>query len=132
MIEITTLLTTLGMVLAAALPLAGMTVHKKDEAPYPDMADGAIESLDGTVQIGEGNTTGTVSFTPTAFGSAPRVATSMELTQKSGSSSSTQVERAEVITRTSTSVEVEVELDTAPGAGETTTVRVDVLLMGAS
>jgi len=118
-----------GLLMLAALPI-GMTVHKEEDAPYPGLADGAIESLDATVQIGEGNTTGTVSFSPTAFASAPRVTTGYELTQKSGGSSTAQVERAEVTTRTASSVDVEVELDTAPGAGETTTVRVDVALYG--
>lgn len=116
--------------LSLALPVLG-TVHKLEDAPYPGMSDGAIESLDGTVQISDGSTTGTVSFSPTAFGSAPRVTTGYELESKSGSSSSTQVDRAEVVTRTASSVEVEVEVDTAPGTGETTTVRVDVALFGS-
>lgn len=128
------LLTTLGLLAvlaAAAIPAVGMTLHKKDDAPYPGLADGAIESLDGSVEITDGDTTGTVSFSPEGFGSAPRVVTGVELESSSGGASTTQVDRVEVTTRQSDSVDVRVELDAAPGAGESATVRVDTALFGS-
>lgn len=109
-----------------------MTVVKPKEAPYPGLADDAIEHQTDTVQIGEGNTTGTVTFnTEAGFENAPTVGTSAELSASSGGSASSTVDRVELTTRTASQVVVEVELDAAPGAGETADVTIGATMMGA-
>lgn len=108
-----------------------MTVLKPKGAAYPEFAKGAIESQRDTVQIGEGNATGTVTFIlDGAYDSAPVVTTGEELESTSGGAATTQVDRAEITTRSTTTVEVTVELDSAPGSGETATVGVGITATG--
>lgn len=109
-----------------------MTVFKPKGAAYPEFAKPAIESQRDTVQIGEGNTTGTVTFTLDGeYDSPPVVSTGEELESTSGGAATTQVDRAEITTRSTTTVEVEVQLDSAPGTGETATVGVGITVTGA-
>lgn len=96
--------------------------------------NGPVEAQTKTVQIGEGNTTATVSFTLEAgFKNAPHVSTSAGISAQSGGSSSSKVNRHEVDydgTYTADQVDVVVELDAAPGAGETTDVDVGITAAG--
>jgi hypothetical protein len=90
-------------------------------------AVGVLETQGGTTQIGESNTTGTVSIAlDGAHEAAVDVAVGYGIESKSGGSASSKVVDANVTTRTADTVDVQVELDTAPGAGETTTVYVGI------
>lgn len=94
--------------------------------------EGGIESQNDTVQIGEANTTGVVTFTLAAdFSAAPTVTLGQEISAQSAGSATGAVLRAEITARTADSVEVTVTLDAAPGAGETTDVRVHMIAAGA-
>jgi len=90
-------------------------------------AVGVLETQGDTVQIGEGNTTGTVSITlDGAHEVAPDVAVGYGIEAQSGGSASSKVVDANITTRTADTVDVQVELDAAPGAGETTDVYVGI------
>lgn len=124
----------LGLVAAvAATALVALgTVVKPKEAPYPGLADDAVEHQTATVTISDSSTTGTVTITFEAgFTSAPTVTVGKEITNLSGSSSTGAVTASEITSKSASSVDVEVTLDTAPGSGESTDVTVNAVAMGA-
>jgi hypothetical protein len=117
-------------VAATALVALG-TVVKPTEAPYPGLADDAVEHQTATVTISDSSTTGTVTITFEAgFTSAPTVGVGKRISSKSGSSSTTGITSDEITSVSASSVDVEVTLDTAPGSGESTTVEVGATAMG--
>ena len=108
-----------------------MTVIKEKDAPYPGFAGGSVEAQEESVEIAEGDTTGTATFSlDGAYDGTPVVSEGAELTGTSAGATSSQVDRSEIIGRGTDTVEVEVELDAAPGAGETATVGVGIVVVG--
>lgn len=124
------ILATLGAALALTIGALGTVVKPKD-APYPGLADDAIEHQTDSVQISDSSTTGTVTINFDAgFTAAPTVSYGYEISAQSGGAASATVDRAEITSKSASSVTVEVELSAAPTSGESTTVSVNATAMG--